>query len=64
MKADKQSTTFALTFPAEVKQVSSKKLASNDVEFRLILDTADPAVLNLGTLDGDQLVDVTVELQS
>lgn len=55
---------FTLTFPCEIKQVSSKKLSSLDVEFRVILDTADPSVMALGQLDGDQLFDVTVEAQN
>ena len=53
---------FSLTFPAEVKQVSSKKLASLDIEYRLTLDTADPAVLQLGALDAEALLNVTVEV--
>lgn len=54
---------FKLSFPAEIKQVSSKKLASNDIEYRIILDTPDGTVMNLGQLDGEQLFKVTVETQ-
>lgn len=59
-----EQKSYTLTFPAEVKQVSSKKLASGDIEYRLILHTADPSVLNLGALAPDQLFDVTVESQA
>lgn len=51
-----------LEFTAEVKQVSSKKLASLDVQYQLVIITDNPDVLTLGTLDGDQLIDVTVEV--
>ena len=54
---------YSVKFAAEVKQVSSKKLASLDIEYRVVLTTSDPAVLNLGALDADQLLDVSVETQ-
>lgn len=50
-------------FPAEIKQVSSKKTASLDIVYRVIFETADPTVMNLGVLAADVLVDVTVDLQ-
>lgn len=50
-----------MNFIAEVKQVSSKKTASNDIEIRLVLATNDPTVLGLGALNADQLVKVKVE---
>jgi hypothetical protein len=53
-----------INFPAEIKQVSSKKTASLDIVYRVILETSDPTVMNLGVLDADILVDVTVEPQS
>jgi hypothetical protein len=52
----------ALKFKAEVIQVSSKKTASLDVTYRLVLEAGSSEVLSLGTLDGDQVVDVTVEV--
>lgn len=55
---------YTLTFPAELKQVSSKKLRSLDIEYRIIMDTADPSVMTLGTLAPDQLFNVTVEQQA
>jgi hypothetical protein len=55
---------FSVTIPCEIKSVASKKLASLDIEYRLVLDTADPAVLQLGALPSELLFDVTVEAQS
>lgn len=57
------ASKYKVTFPAEVKQVSSKKLASLDIEYRVVLTTNDPSVLNLGALDSEALLDVTVETQ-
>lgn len=57
------SSKYQVTFPAEVKQVSSKKTASLDLEYRVVLATSDPRVLQLGVLDADVLLDVTVETQ-
>lgn len=54
---------YKLAFQAEIKQVSSKKLASLDMEYRLVLSTIDGSVMNLGQLDGDQLYIVSVETQ-
>ena len=62
MDDKEQSSTF-LTFPAEIKQVSSRKLASLDLEYRVVLLTPDPSVLNLGALNADMIVNVSVELQ-
>ena len=52
---------YSVKFDAEVKEVKSKKLASLDISYRVILETSDPTVLNLGALAADQLLDVTVE---
>jgi Mg/Co/Ni transporter MgtE len=52
-----------VTFASEIKQVSSRKLASLDLEYKVTLLTSDPAVMNLGTLAGDQLFNVTIEAQ-
>lgn len=54
---------YTVGFDAEVKEVKSKKLASLDISYRVILETSDPSVLNLGALDADQLLRVTVETQ-
>jgi hypothetical protein len=52
-----------LKFNAEVKEVKSKKLASLDVSYTLILHTDDPAVLALGALEGDTMLKVSVEAE-
>lgn len=51
-----------LKFTAEVKQVSSKKTASLDLIYRVVLETEDPSILSLGTLPADQLVNVEVSV--
>lgn len=51
----------SLKFHAEIKQVSSKTLASLDKEYKVVLVTNDPNVLGLGALDADTLASVTVE---
>ena len=55
--------SYTVKFPAEIKEVKSKKLASLDISYRIILETNDPAVLNLGALSADMLVDVEVSTQ-
>jgi hypothetical protein len=59
---EEHSKTKFLTFPAEIRQVSSRKLASLDIEYKVVLTTYDPSVLNLGALRSDMMVDVSVEL--
>lgn len=51
---------MVLNFVAEVKQVASKKTASLDIEYTVKLVTNDPAILSLGTLQADELVQVEV----
>ena len=53
-----------MIFVAEIKQVKSKKTASLDLIYSLILETNDPAVLGLGALNAETLVKVTVEAQN
>lgn len=50
-----------LKFNAEVIEVKSKKTASLDVMYRVVLQTNDPNVLQLGALDGDTLVESEME---
>lgn len=47
-------------FKAEVIEVKSKKTASLDVSYRVVLQTDDPSVLALGQLSGDTLLNVEV----
>lgn len=54
---------FQIKFPAEIRQVSSRKLASLDIEYRIVLSTADQSALMLGAISADTLVNVTVEPQ-
>lgn len=51
-----------LTFEAEIKQVTSKKLANLDVKHRVIFETIESSVVALGILDGDVTVKVSVEV--
>lgn len=50
-----------LKFKAEIIEVKSKKTASLDVSYRLVLQTEDPKVLLLGSISGDELVDVEIK---
>lgn len=51
-----------LKFTAEVKEVNAKKTASLDVLYRITLQTSEPTVLALGALEGDSLLNVTMEV--
>lgn len=51
-----------IEFIAEVKKVTSKKLASLDMEYRAEIASQDLTLYQLGTLDADQLIKVTVEV--
>lgn len=48
----------------EVIEVRSKKLASLDVNYRVTLQTNDAQVLALGYLDGDTLLNVSMEVEN
>lgn len=50
----------SLSFLAEIKQVSAKKTASLDLEYRVVFSSDDPVVNSLGLVSADQLVRVTV----
>lgn len=51
-----------LTFEAEIKKVTSRKLASLDVKHQVPPETIESSVVALGMLDGDVTVKVTVEI--
>lgn len=51
-------------FIAEIKQVTSRKTASLDIEYKVVLVTNDPQVMNLGLIEADRLVDVVVEARA
>lgn len=52
----------AIEFDAEIKQVSSKKTASLDLEYRVVLAGDNPVINTLGLVDADSLVRVRVEV--
>lgn len=58
----KQSKTI-VDFPAEIKVVSSKKTASLDIVYRVVLESPESSVLTLGALAPDILVHVAVRAQ-
>lgn len=51
-----------MKFVAEVKEVKSRKTASLDQLYRVVLETNDSAILALGALPPD--ITVTVEIES
>ena len=51
-----------LKFQAEVIKVESKKTASLDISYRIVLQTNDPKVLSLGTLQADDIISVEVSV--
>lgn len=51
-----------LQFEAEIKKVSSKKLASLDIEYQAVLSGTDPMIHTLGLLDAETRVKITVEV--
>jgi hypothetical protein len=53
-----------IEFVAEIKQVTSKKTASLDMEYRVVLASDDELVNTLGLVNADSLVKVRVEVVS
>lgn len=51
-----------LTFLAEIKKVSSKKLASLDIEYQAVLASNELNLYALGQLPADTMIKVTVEI--
>jgi len=51
-----------LHLQAEVIEVKSKKTASLDVSYRIVLQTDDPSILTLAALNGDTMLDVTLRI--
>lgn len=50
-----------MNFTAEVKKTTSKKTASLDMVYQVVLESNDPTVLQLGFLSANTLIKVTVE---
>lgn len=71
-KAAKKATTSAtdsevrggpfIEFVAEIKQVTAKKTASLDMEYRVVLASEDELVNTLGLVSADSLVKCRVEV--
>ena len=53
-----------MDFSAEIKQVQARKAASNDIVYKLVLETDNPMILDLGKLPSDTLFDVSVNLHN
>jgi hypothetical protein len=49
---------------AEIKKVSSKKLASLDIEYQIVLSTNDSSILDLGKLPADTMVELEIKTVS
>ena len=56
------SSMEELHLQAEVIEVKSKKTASLDVSYRIVLQTDDPSILTLAALNGDTMLDVTLRI--
>ncbi|MBM4644780.1 hypothetical protein GS464_29570 [Rhodococcus hoagii] len=52
-----------IEFVAEIKKVTSRKTASLDMEYQVILSSDDELVNTLGLVGADELVKVRVEIQ-
>ena len=52
-----------MKFRAEIIRTSQRKLASNDNQYEIVFRTENPLILDLGKLQGDSLVNVTIELE-
>lgn len=51
-----------MDFQAEIKQVSASKQVSNDITYKLVLETSNPLLLDLGKLPSDTIVTVSIEV--
>jgi len=51
-----------MNFQAEIKQVQARKTASNDIVYKLVVETDNPMILDLGKLPSDTLFDISVTL--
>lgn len=50
-----------IQFTAEVREVKSKKLITNDIEFTVKLNTDNQEVLKLALIPADKTILVTIE---
>jgi len=51
-----------MNFKAEIKRTSQRKAASLDNVYQIVLETDNPNILDLGKLDSDTLVEVSIEV--
>lgn len=52
-----------IDFQAEIREVKSKKLITNDIEFTCRFNSDNPIVLDLGKIEADRVVKVSVEYE-
>lgn len=55
-------TNYGTEFVAEIKQVSSRKTASLDIVYKLVLETNDPGIMALAALDADVMLAIKAEV--
>lgn len=53
-----------MEFIAEIKRTSQRKMASLDNVFQIVLETDNPAILDLGKLPSDKTVKVIIEVDN
>ena len=51
-----------IEFTAEIREVKSRKLITNDIEYTVKLNTENPIILELAKIPADQLVKVKIEV--
>lgn len=51
-----------MVFTAEIKQVQARKTVSNDMVYKLVIETDNIQIMDLGKLPSDTLFDITVNL--
>ncbi|MEK9207805.1 MAG: hypothetical protein AAB922_04935 [Patescibacteria group bacterium] len=59
-----ENTKTPIIFLAEVREVKSKKLITNDIEFTLKVNTNDPSILELAKFPADTMIKVSVEISN
>lgn len=52
-----------MEFIAEIKRTSQRKVASLDNIYQIVLETDNPALMDLGKLPADTIVKCTLEVQ-
>lgn len=52
------------SFVCEIKKIEQRKLMSLDNQFQIVLVTHDSDLMDWGKIPSDQLVKITIELES